>query len=165
MNNTVDSNEKHIQSFSRYEFKYILKKSLSDKIENESKYFMQRDSHTNKDLGNRWDQLRTVRQVCNVAIEVKRTNKELGSSLEADLEIFLEKKYFDLVKNIDLSEFCITSKAKVQILDGQKDLKLFKLENIQGIEVLVKKAIGNKCPRCWKVFEKSCNRCENAKIT
>jgi len=54
MNNTVDSNEKHIQSFSRYEFKYILKKSLSDKIENESKYFMQRDSHTNKDLGNRY---------------------------------------------------------------------------------------------------------------
>ena len=118
----------------------------------------------NKSLGNKWNQLKLVRQVCNVAIEVKRTNKELGSSLEADLEIFLEKKYLDLVKNIDLSEFCITSKAKAQILNGQKDLELFKLENIQGIGVLVKKAVGNKCPRCWKIFEESCNRCKNAKI-
>ena len=119
----------------------------------------------NKSLGNKWNQLKLVRQVCNVAIEVKRTNKELGSSLEADLEIFLDKKYLDLVKNIDLSEFCITSKAKAQILNGQKDLELFKLENIQGIRVLVKKAVGNKCPRCWKIFEESCNRCKNAKIT
>ena len=119
----------------------------------------------NKNLGNKWNQLKLVRQVCNVAIEVKRTNKELGSSLEADLEIFLDKKYLDLVKNIDLSEFCITSKAKAQILDGQKDLELFKLENIQGIGVLVKRAVGNKCPRCWKIFEESCNRCKNAKIT
>ena len=119
----------------------------------------------NKNLGNKWNQLKLIRQVCNVAIEVKRTNKELGSSLEADLEIFLDKKYLDLVKNIDLSEFCITSKAKAQILNGQKDLELFKLENIQGIGVLVKKAVGNKCPRCWKIFEESCNRCKNAKIT
>ena len=119
----------------------------------------------NKNLGNKWNQLKLVRQVCNVAIEVKRTNKELGSSLEADLEIFLDKKYLDLVKNIDLSEFCITSKAEAQILNGQKDLELFKLENIQGIGVLVKKAVGNKCPRCWKIFEESCNRCKNAKIT
>ncbi len=123
------------------------------------------DKWLNKNLGNKWNQLKLVRQVCNVAIEVKRTNKELGSSLEADLEIFLDKKYLDLVKNIDLSEFCITSKAKAQILNGQKDLELFKLENIQGIGVLVKKAVGNKCPRCWKIFEESCNRCKNAKIT
>ena len=120
---------------------------------------------SNQDLGNKWDQLKLVRQVCNVAIEEKRTNKELGSSLEADLEIFLNKKYLSLVKNIDLSEFCITSKAKVKILNEKKNLELFKLENIKGIEVLVKKAAGNKCPRCWKIFEKSCDRCQNAKIT
>ena len=65
---------------------------------------------------------------------------------------------------MDLSEFCITSKANAKILNGQKNLKLFKLENIQGIEVLVKKAVGNKCPRCWKIIEKSCDRCKNAKI-
>ena len=65
---------------------------------------------------------------------------------------------------MDLSEFCITSKAKAKILNEQKDLELFKIENIQGIGVLVKKAAGNKCPRCWKIFKESCNRCKNAKI-
>jgi len=54
MNIKPENNDKHIQSFSRYEFKYILKKNLSDKIENESKYFMHYDSHTNKDLENRY---------------------------------------------------------------------------------------------------------------
>ena len=57
------------------------------------------------------------------------------------------------------------TKAKAQILNGKKNLKLFKLENIKGIEVMVKKAVGYKCPRCWKIFEKSCNRCKNVKIT
>ena len=44
MNIKPENNDKHIQSFSRYEFKYILKKNLSDKIENESKYFMYYDN-------------------------------------------------------------------------------------------------------------------------
>ena len=143
-------------------YKIIYNNEKSIHLEN---FFTIPEKWLNKSLGNKWNQLKLVRQVCNVAIEVKRTNKELGSSLEADLEIFLDKKYLDLVKNIDLSEFCITSKAKAQILNKQKGLELFKLENIQGIEVLVKKAVGNKCPRCWKIFEESCNRCKNVKIT
>ena len=112
----------------------------------------------NNDLGNKWNQLKLVRQVCNVAIEEKRTNKELGSSLEADLEIYLEKKYYNLVKDVDLSEFCITSKAKAIILNGSAKSKLFKLDDIHGIEVLVKKATGVKCSLCWKIKEKKCNR-------
>ena len=47
-------NEKNIQSFSRYEFKYILNKKLSDQIESESKYFMNLDAHTNINLGHRY---------------------------------------------------------------------------------------------------------------
>ena len=54
MNNTEIISDKDIQTFSRYEFKYILNKSLSDKIERESRYFMQYDSHIKKDLGNRY---------------------------------------------------------------------------------------------------------------
>ena len=29
---------------------------------------------------------------------------------------------------------------------------LFKLEEIENIKVLVTKATGEKCPRCWKIF-------------
>ena len=42
-----------------------------------------------------------MRQVCNAAIEIKRSNKELGSSLEADLEIYLDDQFLELVKEIN----------------------------------------------------------------
>jgi len=38
------------------------------------------------------------------------------------------------------------------------------LKNIPGIKVLVKKAEGNKCPRCWKIVKNKCIRCEDAKV-
>ena len=46
----------------------------------------------------------------NAAIEVKRSSKEIGSSLEADVEIYLGEEYLKLVKDINLSEYFITSK-------------------------------------------------------
>ncbi len=117
----------------------------------------------NKNLDDKWNSLKKIRKVCNSAMEVKRANKEIGSSLEAELEIYLEKKYLDLVKDIDLNEFCITSSAKAKILNKSEISKLYKIEDISGIGVLVKKAKGNKCPRCWKIFESICKRCEDAK--
>ena len=46
-----------------------------------------------------------------IVIEVKRSNKELGSSLEADVTIYLNDEYNDLIKDINLPEYFITSKA------------------------------------------------------
>ena len=48
--------------------------------------------HSDK-LFNRYNQLKSIRNVCNAAIEVKRTNKEIGSSLETALEIYLNGNY------------------------------------------------------------------------
>ena len=115
----------------------------------------------NNKLAEKWNEIFYVRQVCNAAIEEKRSSKELGSSLEADLEIYLSDQYLKLVKNIDLSEFCITSSAVARPLDIKRD-NLFQVENIEGIKVLVNKAKGNKCPRCWKIVRGICQRCEEA---
>ena len=68
-------------------------------------------SWENQKLFEKWEKLKIVRNVANAAIEVKRSTKEIGSSLEANIEIYLGKEYFDLVKGIDLSEYFITSKA------------------------------------------------------
>ena len=77
------------------------------------------------------------------------------------MEIYLSDQYLKLVKNIDLSEFCITSSAVARPLDIKRD-NLFQVENIEGIKVLVNKAKGNKCPRCWKIVRGICQRCEEA---
>ena len=114
----------------------------------------------NEKLFNKFSKLKTIRNVVNAAIEVKRSSKEVGSSLEAEVEVYLGDDYLKLAKDLDLSEYFITSKAQAKPLI--EDAKLFKLEGVDNIKVLVRKAKGKKCSRCWKILETSCkrNNCE-----
>jgi len=100
----------------------------------------------NEVLNEKWNELIRVRDICNISIEEKRASKEIGSSLEAELEIDLDNKWADKTKDIDFSELCITSKAKISYK-----------ENID-ITVKTSKAKGSKCPVCWKISEEACAR-------
>ena len=111
----------------------------------------------NDKLAEKWEKFKIIRNVVNAAIEVKRSNKEIGSSLEADVEIYLNEDYFKIVKDIDLAENFITSKAVAKKFNKESK-NLFKLDEIENINVLVKKAKGKKCPRCWKILNKKCER-------
>jgi len=122
------------------------------------------DTWLNKKLENKWNKLKIIRKVSNAAIEIKRTNKELGASLEGDISIYLDKSYFECIQNIDLPELFITSNAKAYKLDDPNKKNSFKLEEINGIEIFVKKAKGTKCSLCWKIKEKKCYR-TNCSIT
>ena len=111
----------------------------------------------NVKLSKKWEKFKIIRKVVNAAIEVKRANKDIGASLEADVEIYLEEDYLKIVKDLDLSESFITSKVEVKKMIDNNNL--FKLGEIENIKVLVKKATGQKCPRCWKIFPGPCPRC------
>jgi isoleucyl-tRNA synthetase len=101
-------------------------------------------------LKKKWEDLHQIKQEVNIAIEEKRTNKEIGSSLEADILINVNEKEFNLLKGLDLEEYFITSKAK-KIKDSNNNFR-----------IIVKKAGGTKCTRCWKIVERNCLRCEKA---
>ena len=100
----------------------------------------------NNQLSNKWNEILKIREICNLSIEEKRASKEIGSSLEADLEIKLNHKLLKLTKEIDFAELCITSKFLVK--ESKED----------EIIVKTKKAKGNKCPICWKISEDACER-------
>ncbi len=103
----------------------------------------------NKDLDQKWVSLFKIKQEANIAIEEKRSSKEIGSSLEAEIEISADKKYFDLLEGLDLAEYFITSKAsKIKSENSKEEFK-----------ITVKKAVGEKCLRCWKILDKKCERC------
>ncbi len=104
------------------------------------------NSFSNEKLSQKWLDLIKIRNICNISIEEKRANKEIGSSLEADLNIHLDKKLEDITKNIDFSELCITSKAEISFKE--------KLETIAKTT----KARGTKCTLCWKIIENACDR-------
>ena len=112
----------------------------------------------NEKLYEKWEKFKLIRKVVNAAMEVKRASKVIGSSLEADVEVYLNEDYLKIANDFDLSEHFITSKAiaKSNINNGN----LFTLDQVEGIKVLVKKAEGKKCTRCWKIFPGPCARCE-----
>ena len=103
-------------------------------------------NYLNKDLEKKWIQLKKIRDVCNISIEAKRASKDIGSSLEAELQIKLNNKFREIVSNLDLSELCITSKAEINF-DDKND-----------VTVLTQKASGKKCPVCWKISPDPCER-------
>ena len=103
-------------------------------------------SWENKKLNQKWEKLFKIKQDANVAIEEKRSSKEIGSSLEAQIKLTVNKNNFELLENLDLAEYFITSKAE----------KILSKNNETTIEV--SKAVGEKCQRCWKILEKKCSR-------
>jgi len=101
---------------------------------------------TNKELNDKWAKLMKIRDICNLSIEEKRAKKEIGSSLESSLKLKLNQENFKLVEGIDLAELCITSSVDIEKSDSDE------------IEVITKKADGNKCPVCWKISKDPCPR-------
>jgi isoleucyl-tRNA synthetase len=110
----------------------------------------------NAKLFQKWNELKKIRNVANAAIEVKRSNKDIGSSLEAEVQIYLSEEYLKLVKDVDLPEFFITSKVETKTIIN--DDILFQLNEVDNVKVLIKKAKGSKCSRCWKILQTPCER-------
>ena len=100
----------------------------------------------NKALQTKWERIEEIRNSCNISIESKRTEKIIGSSLESNLLIKLGKKDFDLVKDIDFSEICITSSAKLEQTNNEE------------IKIETYRAEGKKCSLCWKIKKEKCSR-------
>ena len=103
-------------------------------------------SFENEQLNQKWVELKKIRDICNISIELKRASKEIGSSLEANLIINLNKDLYEISNNIDFAELCITSSA------------LVKKSNAKDVTADAIKAEGNKCPVCWKVNKEKCTR-------
>ncbi len=100
----------------------------------------------NENLNKKWIQLIDIRNKCNISIEEKRSQKEIGSSLEAELNINLSDKLKDLTEKIDFAELCITSKATINY------------QNKDELSINTVKASGTKCPVCWKINPEPCAR-------
>ncbi len=100
----------------------------------------------NSKLNSKWEQLIKIRDICNLSIEQKRASKDIGSSLEAALIVKLNNQNQKFLKNIDLSELCITSSVKIENGDTN------------DIIVETSKAKGEKCSICWKIRSAPCER-------
>ncbi len=120
-------------------------------------------------LAEKWANVRTLRRAVTGALEVARANKIIGASLQAHPEVYAPAAYRTATEGLDLAELCITS--GFTFMDGDAPADAHRSEETADIAVVVAKASGEKCERCWKVLDEVgsdadhptvCNRCADA---
>ena len=119
-------------------------------------------------LAAKWETIRDVRRVVTGALEVQRTAKVIGSSLEAAPEVFVTPEMMALLETITFEEVCITSCVWLSTRPVPEGA--FALADVPQVAVVFEPAKGQKCERCWKILPDvgthkhpgTCQRCNDA---
>ncbi len=99
-------------------------------------------------LAEKWAQVRAARRAVTAALEVQRTAKVIGASLEAAPEVFVDGDLHKLLAGVDFEDVCITSSLALTV--GAAPDGAFALAEVPGVAVVFRKAEGEKCERCWR---------------
>ncbi|MBI1492652.1 isoleucine--tRNA ligase [Halocynthiibacter styelae] len=120
-------------------------------------------------LAAKWAEMRKVRRVVTAALEVQRTDKVIGASLEAAPVVHIrDEDVLALVQSVDFADMCITS--SITLTGDPSPAEAFRLPETEGVGVVFEKADGDKCQRCWKILPDvgthshpaTCSRCNDA---
>ncbi|XP_043212988.1 isoleucine--tRNA ligase-like, partial [Amphibalanus amphitrite] len=102
-------------------------------------------------LAAKWAEMRKVRRVVTAALEVQRTDKVIGASLEAAPVVHIrDEDVLALVQSVDFADMCITS--SITLTGDPSPAEAFRLPETEGVGVVFEKADGDKCQRCWKIL-------------
>lgn len=119
-------------------------------------------------LNDTFERLLSIREDVKKALELARTAKVIGASLEAKVALYCNDSHFEFLKQNE--EFLSTAfiVSNVSLLKGEA-ADGFKGDT-EGLSIQVSKADGEKCERCWVYSEAVgtntehptlCNRCAN----
>ena len=102
-------------------------------------------------LAAKWDRLRQVRRVVTAALEVQRTAKVIGASLEAAPVVHVaDPEVLAMLHSVDFADLCITS--AISMTGDPMPEEAFRLPDVPGVGVVFEMAEGEKCQRCWKIL-------------
>jgi len=119
-------------------------------------------------LAAKWAVVRNVRRVVTGALEVERTAKVIGASLEAAPTVYVTAEVAKVLETVAFDDLCITSGITVSADTAPEGA--FKLDDVADIAVVFARADGEKCQRCWKILPDVgshahagvCGRCDEA---
>lgn len=99
---------------------------------------------------NLWDQLLKVRGEVNKVIEQARTDKQIGGALEAAVTLYAEPALAANLRALgsELRFVLLTSAGAVDDL-ANAPAHAVDSEQLKGLKIALRKASGEKCPRCW----------------
>lgn len=105
----------------------------------------------NEPLAAKWEHVRRARRVVTAALEVKRTDKTIGASLEAAPVVHVEDaEMLAALKSVAFADVCITS--DLVLTRDPVPTEAFRMAEAPGIGVVFEMAEGEKCQRCWKIL-------------
>jgi isoleucyl-tRNA synthetase len=120
-------------------------------------------------LAAKWAAVRQVRRAVTAALEVQRTAKVIGASLEAAPVVHVEDEgTLAALRSVDFADICITS--ALTLTADPAPAEAFRLPEVPGAGVVFELAEGQKCRRCWKILPDvgshkhphTCARCNDA---
>ena len=120
-------------------------------------------------LAAKWAMIRRARRVVTAALEVQRTEKVIGASLEAAPVVHVaDAEMLAALQSVAFADICITSDLVLSADPAPPEA--FRLPETEGIGVVFAPAEGGKCQRCWKILPDVgshahagvCARCEAA---
>ncbi len=137
------------------------------------------NNYLDEKLENKWNELKKIRDVVNKALELKRKDKFIGNSLEARVLIFADDTHYELLNEYRgflptlfiVSQASLKSSEEFTRLSEEEKNAVYEDEELKGIHVIVAKAEGEKCERCWNFSTKVgtfsdepsvCERCYEA---
>ena len=105
-----------------------------------------------KELATKWDKIMELRDDVLKALEEARNAKTIGKSLEAKVALYVNDDYKALFDTdaIDFAQLFIVS--KFELGGAQSDAPTNSLV-LECASVVVEKADGEKCERCWTISE------------
>jgi len=101
------------------------------------------------ELAGRWSHLLLVRGEVTRALEEARAAKRIGHSLDAAVAIKADAELTAALQPFaeELATLFIVSQAA--LADGELGGEIYKSEEVEGLEISVGPAAGEKCARCW----------------
>jgi isoleucyl-tRNA synthetase len=119
-------------------------------------------------LAAKWVGIRRARRVVTGALEVQRTAKVIGASLEAAPRVHVAGDLAGVLATVDFADICITS--AINVTTEAAPSEAFRLDDVTDVAVVFAEAPGEKCERCWKILPDVgqhahhgvCARCDEA---
>ncbi|WP_397544363.1 isoleucine--tRNA ligase [Roseovarius salis] len=102
-------------------------------------------------LAQKWAQVRRARRVVTAALEVQRSDKVIGASLEAAPVVHVDDpEMLKALKSVNFEDVCITS--GIWLTGDPSPAEAYRLPEVAGVTVVFETAEGEKCQRCWKIL-------------
>jgi len=93
-----------------------------------------------------WDKIHEIRDVVKKALENARAEKQIGASLDAKVTLFCTGEMYDFLKSVEAELSTVFIVSQTAIVNGEGGTHT---DETLGLSVLVEKAEGEKCMRCW----------------